>query len=299
MTIAHSSSTICRIRLCPQLERDHAADSEKSHQETIINNSKVNMKCESPYSAKSTLDTESPTDDNEGLICKHNSPFSWLFCRPRNEKQKKSSSSEEEKSGSKFVLLSPYFKNELLDKLDFCIDEVKAMDNIDPKYVTGSLVILCKSLRRIYIDSQKQHIIKKNNNLKYAQNLENWEIAISSIQIFIDGLKESKTSLSTRGAIQKKEKGVAEKLASDTSIENEKTNPRISPTLTDKLLIHEGTYLSSKNKSGDLSSGVPYRTYQMPFHRSPYNYSKRTENEDSILMDINNRLQNASDLDWL
>lgn len=196
-------------------------------------------------------------------------------------------------------LKSPYIDTEINDLLDSCLERVEKIDFEHPNYFTGSLIVHIKSMKKIFNNENlmKGTILRKKsvNDSNYQMILDNWKLAISSMEIFIDGLEKQRYLLSLEDEFSEKISKL-EKL-------NEEANSK-------QHHYHYNKNTTYKHKSANMyetvrDCDIPEK-YRINLKKDLYSYehNKRENNDerddlDTFLDDLNNRLQHVSEMEIL
>ena len=204
-----------------------------------------------------------------------NSAISRLFYKIINSSSTNSTKTKDKKSASSHKLMSPYIGNELNDQICECYERVENMDRRKPSYMTGSLMIHCKAMKKLFNENMRSRIIKRQADHQLC--LENWKLAISSMEIFIDGL-EKQLNMAL--------------LESPCFDENDR--PRVKNSEKNREEVEKTI------KSIGVDDKIPEK-YKIPLRRDLYSYDKiesefRKDDLDKFLDDLNNRLKEVNKL---
>lgn len=273
--------------------------------QTLTNFSNLNINNSSPISLYSesvkSIDEEIPKllkvknhVLDTGLKSGHSSPISKLFYKiwkssSSNNSKSNSNSSFNSKninsslstSSSSLLLLSsssssPYVNNEMIEKINGLIHKIETIDNLKPNYFTGCLIIHCKMLKKLFNESCKTKIIKKKgSNKTYIQH---WKVAISSIELLIDGLND--------GLILIRENQNKNEEEKDDRDEN------------NKISNEEEKHDCKIQKDNEIPD-----KYKISIRKELYNYQDKDNKEDNeldlFLTELNNKLRKVNQMQIL
>lgn len=202
-----------------------------------------------------------------------NSALSRLFYKILSSSSTSSSKSREKKSATLHKLVSPYVGNELNDQICECYERVENLDRKKPSYMTGSLIIHCKALKKLFNENMKSRIIKRQAD--HQMCLENWKLAISSMEIFIEGL---------------------EKQMDMRLLESPGFNENDKPGKDSCRKYNED--MDKTTRTLDGVKKLPEK-YKMPLRKNLYSYDKndsesKKDDLDTFLDDLNNRLKEVN-----
>lgn len=147
------------------------------------------------------------------------------------------------------------------------------MDKKKPSYMTGSLMIHCKAMKKLFNENMRSRIIKRQSDHQLC--LENWKLAISSMEIFIDGL-EKQLNMALL----------------DSPCFDENDRPRVSHNEKNREEADRTI------KSVGVDDKVPEK-YKIPLRKDLYSYDKiesefKKDDLDHFLDDLNNRLKEVN-----
>lgn len=253
-------------------------------------NSRVKSTQESPASSASSLSLYSESEKLMGvemprLSAAHdlldtgsssrpgNSAISRLFYKIISSSSTNSGKTKDKRSVNSHKLMSPYIGNELNDQICECYERVENMDRKKPSYMTGSLMIHCKAMKKLFNENMRSRIIKRQSDHQLC--LENWKLAISSMEIFIDGL-EKQLNMALL----------------DSPCFDENDRPRVSHNEKNREEADRTI------KSVGVDDKVPEK-YKIPLRKDLYSYDKiesefKKDDLDHFLDDLNNRLKEVN-----